>query len=431
MGKNIYDLIIIGGGIVGLSLLKELEKKEVGNYLLLEKEKIGFGSSSSSSKLLHIGYRYLEYFDFKSFIEAFVETKYWYRNFPELVKPVLHEMPVFKNWGHKPTWLGQLVVALLQPFLTWFIEGKPRFFRRKKSNFSDFPGYKGSIFFWDYVMEDGEICEKIKSQRVHNKCQRDKNEIKENSEVINLEKTGESWNVILKNGEEYLAKKVVLAIGPWLVENEYVKNMAKKLLRISSGTQIYVDKVWLENAVFLHDRKRERLVYVVPEKGKRLEVMGQEQEEKSKFKEQIANVKLKCQEKLPFRDLGSCKDKNEANCTRVGITVRDSDKVDLSESNDEIEELLSYLKEFFPEQNIGYENIIKAIRGYRPHAFKKRAEEKKDFLDRTVRSDEIQPGLFVLVGGKFAIARCMAREFVRKKWKIGFEVAKLGIPKSL
>ena len=52
-----YDNVIIGGGIIGLSIAREIIKKEHGSsVLLIEKEsKIGLHASGRNSGVLHSG----------------------------------------------------------------------------------------------------------------------------------------------------------------------------------------------------------------------------------------------------------------------------------------------------------------------------------------------------------------------------------------
>ena len=58
-----FDLLIIGGGINGTGVARDASGRGL-RVLLCEKDDLAQGTSSSSSKLVHGGLRYLENFDF-------------------------------------------------------------------------------------------------------------------------------------------------------------------------------------------------------------------------------------------------------------------------------------------------------------------------------------------------------------------------------
>ncbi|HRK03442.1 MAG TPA: FAD-dependent oxidoreductase, partial [Oligoflexia bacterium] len=80
----VYDAVVIGGGIVGAGLLRELAIRGV-NALLVEKKDFASGTSSKSSKLVHGGLRYLEMFDFGVVLEALSERHWLLKTHPHLV----------------------------------------------------------------------------------------------------------------------------------------------------------------------------------------------------------------------------------------------------------------------------------------------------------------------------------------------------------
>ena len=55
-----FDLIIIGGGINGLGIAAEATAAGL-SVLLAEKDDWGSGTTSTSSRLIHGGLRYLQY----------------------------------------------------------------------------------------------------------------------------------------------------------------------------------------------------------------------------------------------------------------------------------------------------------------------------------------------------------------------------------
>ena len=56
--EQTWDLVIVGGGIVGAGLLKRASQAKL-NVLLIEQRDFAWGSSSRSSKMVHGGLRYI------------------------------------------------------------------------------------------------------------------------------------------------------------------------------------------------------------------------------------------------------------------------------------------------------------------------------------------------------------------------------------
>lgn len=100
--KNNYDLIIIGGGIYGACLL--LTASQAGKRaLLIEKDDFGAATSFNNLRTVHGGLRYLQSLDFKRIFESVSERRWFFRNFPDLVKPLPCLMPLYGKGVYKPS----------------------------------------------------------------------------------------------------------------------------------------------------------------------------------------------------------------------------------------------------------------------------------------------------------------------------------------
>jgi len=88
-----FDLIIVGGGIVGAGLAQEAVAAGL-KVALIEKGDFASGTSSKSSKLLHGGLRYLEHYEFALVFEALSARNALFDRFPHLAKKVPFLMPV-------------------------------------------------------------------------------------------------------------------------------------------------------------------------------------------------------------------------------------------------------------------------------------------------------------------------------------------------
>src|ERR1700753_3673219 len=87
-----YDLAVIGGGINGCGIARDAAGRGLSVYLC-EQGDLASGTSSASTKLLHGGLRYLEYYEFRLVREAWQERKVVLRNAPHIVRPLRFVLP--------------------------------------------------------------------------------------------------------------------------------------------------------------------------------------------------------------------------------------------------------------------------------------------------------------------------------------------------
>ena len=93
-------IAVIGGGINGLFSSWALSKK--GHKVsLYEAEQVLSKTSSSSSKLLHGGLRYLEQGHFSLVAEALKDRHWWITNAPQHVKSIKLIAPIYKDSTRK------------------------------------------------------------------------------------------------------------------------------------------------------------------------------------------------------------------------------------------------------------------------------------------------------------------------------------------
>ena len=99
--KKKYDVIIIGGGIYGACLL--LTASQAGKKaLLVEKDDFGAATTFNNLRTVHGGLRYLQSLDLKRIFESVSERRWFFRNFPDLVKPLPCLMPLYGKGVYKP-----------------------------------------------------------------------------------------------------------------------------------------------------------------------------------------------------------------------------------------------------------------------------------------------------------------------------------------
>jgi len=145
------DVLIVGGGINGISAFRELALQGV-NVVLVEKNDYCSGASAASSHMIHGGIRYLENGEIRLVRESLLERNRLLQTAPHFVKPLKTTIPIFSLFsgvlsaplrlvlhrGGKPRERGALLIKL--GLLIYDLFGRnagqlPRheFFGRKKS----------------------------------------------------------------------------------------------------------------------------------------------------------------------------------------------------------------------------------------------------------------------------------------------------------
>ncbi len=105
-----YDLIVIGGGINGVAVARDAALRGL-KTILIEKSDFGAGTTSWSSRLVHGGLRYLEYFEFNLVRESLREREILLRAAPHLVKPIQMTIPIYAQ-GSRSYWEIQAGMVL-------------------------------------------------------------------------------------------------------------------------------------------------------------------------------------------------------------------------------------------------------------------------------------------------------------------------------
>ncbi len=97
-----YDLIIVGGGIYGVSLAMEAASRGL-KTVLLERKDFGWETSYNHLRTVHGGLRYLQHLDLHRFFESVSERHWFLREFPGLVRPLPCLMPLYGQGVYRPS----------------------------------------------------------------------------------------------------------------------------------------------------------------------------------------------------------------------------------------------------------------------------------------------------------------------------------------
>lgn len=94
--ENAIDVLVIGGGVNGTGIARDAAGRGL-SVVLFEMNDLASGTSSASTKLVHGGLRYLEYFEFKLVREALIEREILLKSMPHIAWPLRLVLPIDKE----------------------------------------------------------------------------------------------------------------------------------------------------------------------------------------------------------------------------------------------------------------------------------------------------------------------------------------------
>ena len=169
--SDLYDLIVIGGGITGGGVLLDASSRGI-KTLLLEKSDFGAGTSSKSTKLIHGGLRYLKNLEFRLVRKTGKERAILYKNAPHLVIPEKLIIPLKKNGAFKK-WQLSWALKVYDLLAGVSVNDKRKMLNKektlKKENLLSSINLLGAGIYAEYRTDDARLTlEIIKTALKHN-----------------------------------------------------------------------------------------------------------------------------------------------------------------------------------------------------------------------------------------------------------------------
>lgn len=111
-----YDAVVIGGGILGAGVARDLARRRL-TTLLVERRDFAWGTTARSTRLIHGGLRYLANFDFGLVREGLRERAWQLRRVPNLVTALPFLLPFYAEplWHRLRLRAGLTLYDLLSP----------------------------------------------------------------------------------------------------------------------------------------------------------------------------------------------------------------------------------------------------------------------------------------------------------------------------
>jgi glycerol-3-phosphate dehydrogenase len=262
--KTNERVAIIGGGVNGIFISWRLCKAGY-SVDLYEQGKVLKQTSSSSSKLLHGGIRYLEHGHLGLVKQALSDRAWWINAAPEFCKPIEIILPVYDT--SKRSALKLFLGAVLYRLLAGRKSLGNSSWKGKKETiklFSEiqYEGLKGAVSFYDAQMNEEKLGLWLKNNAVNSGVN-----IFENHPINFFSSHGtlETKDNIRKNYH-----CVVNATGPWASylnkKNQIETSYDLSLIR---GSHIVLDRE-IRNSFLFQENEGERVIFVLPYLGRTL-----------------------------------------------------------------------------------------------------------------------------------------------------------------
>lgn len=264
--NSIYDVLVIGGGINGTGIAADAAGRGL-NVVLCEKSDLAGGTSAWSSKLIHGGLRYLEFYEFGLVRKALQEREILTHAAKHIIKPMAFQIPQLTN-SRSPL----LIRAGL--FLYDNLARRHLFKGSRGVRYSNEGILNSSIRkgfeYWDAQVDDSRLV-------ILNALQAKAKgaTIRTRTECVALKQSEEGWCATLYDKltgrqSEVYAKAVVNASGPWVSSllGKLLPDKPVNELRLVKGSHIVVPKIYEGDTAYMLQHHDGRVVFVIPYLGK-------------------------------------------------------------------------------------------------------------------------------------------------------------------
>jgi glycerol-3-phosphate dehydrogenase len=261
----IHDIFVIGGGINGCGIARDAVGRGFSVFLA-EMNDLASGTSSGSTKLIHGGLRYLEFYEFRLVREALMEREILWKNAPHIIWPMRFVLPYAK--GLRPAWLIRLGL-----FLYDHIGGRKLLPATKTLDMAKDPAGKPlkPLFRKAFEYSDGWVNDaRLVALNARDAADRGAT-IRTRTKVISARREGELWTVRLENAqtgdtEEVKARLLVNAAGPWV---DHVLSATVGLndvhnVRLVQGSHIVIRKKFDDPRAYFFQNKDGRIIFAIP-----------------------------------------------------------------------------------------------------------------------------------------------------------------------
>ncbi len=380
IGSYPFDLIVVGAGINGAGIARDAAMRGL-KVLLIDKGDAASGTTSWSTRLIHGGLRYLEYYELYLVHESLSEREKLLNIAPHLVKPLPFIIPVYE-YSKRGTALVRLGM-IGYDLLSWSKSLDRHKMLTREEVLERVPGLEPESLLGAAMYYDGQV-EYAERLAVENAVSAHENGavvltyaeverlIVENGNVVGVEFTD-----LLEGGRHKARAPVTVNVaGPWVDEVLRKMDLAEeRMIGGTKGSHLVVDPfpgAPVNEALYAEAKEDGRPYFIVPWNGRYL----------------------------------------------IGTTdIRYEGDLDLVVADDEeIDYLINETNTVIPTANLTRDKVLFTYSGVRPLPYEPEGAEgsvtRGHLIYDHAGHDPKIGGLFSIIGGKLTTYRNLSRETV-------------------
>ncbi len=261
------DVLVVGGGINGAGIARDLAGRGL-KVVMCEQDDLARHTSSSSTKLIHGGLRYLEYYEFGLVRKALAERELLLKSAPHIMWPLRFVMP--HDQAMRPVWMVRIGLFLYDHLAKreWLPASATVDLRRDAVGAPLKPQYSRGFVYSDGWVDDARLVvlnavdAAAHGATILTRCRCEQ-----------VDRTTDGWRATLQPAGAapvvVQARALVNAAGPWT--GEFLRDRAQvqsaRSLRLVKGSHIVVKKLFDHDHAYIFQNPDKRIIFAIPYEG--------------------------------------------------------------------------------------------------------------------------------------------------------------------
>ncbi|HRP28886.1 MAG TPA: glycerol-3-phosphate dehydrogenase [Burkholderiaceae bacterium] len=258
------DVLVVGGGINGAGIARDLAGRGL-SVLLCEKDDLAAHTSSASTKLIHGGLRYLEYYEFSLVRKALAEREVLLRSAPHIMWPLRFVMPHDPHM--RPVWMVRAGLFLYDHLARREVLPGSRTvdLRRHVAGAPLQRRFRKGFVYSDGWVDDARLVVLCAIDAALHGAK-----ILAGWTCVDARRGPKAWRATLQDARgqtrEITARALVNAAGPWAAQflTDCAHTPPDKQLRLVKGSHIVVPRLFDHGHAYIFQNPDQRIIFAIP-----------------------------------------------------------------------------------------------------------------------------------------------------------------------